>query len=76
MIKLPNVNTMLHVVCTFMGVYASDMKIIYMEKNNEKVTEYNNSSISYKYKWKYKNIHFTSFSYLNKCSIYRIILAQ
>jgi len=32
MIKLPNINTILHVVCTFMGVYASDMKIIYMEK--------------------------------------------
>jgi hypothetical protein len=76
MVELPNINTKIHVVCTFIGACASDMEIIYDERNNEKITKYNNSSISCRYEWQYKSIHFTSFSYRNKCSIYRIILEQ
>jgi len=76
MIELSDINTILHVVCEFIGIYACDMKIIYMERNNEKTNEYNNYTIGYRYEWQYKHIHFTSFSHLNKCNIYRIILAQ
>ena len=76
MIDLYNINTIIHVVCINIAINACDLKIIYMEKNNKIVTEYNNYIISYNYEWNLKKIHFRSFSYFDNCRIYKIVLSQ
>jgi hypothetical protein len=58
------------------AIYACDLKIIYMEKNNKVTDEYNNSYISYRYEWNFNKICFRSFSYFDKCKIYKIIPSQ
>ena len=76
MIDLYDTNTVLHVVCMNKAIFACDMKIIYMEKDNKINDEYNDSCISYRYEWNFNKIHFKSFSYFDKCKIYKIIPSQ
>jgi hypothetical protein len=76
LIDLYEINTILHVLCVYKAYLACDMKIIYMEKNNEIVKDNINDYISYKYEWNFEKIYFRSFSYYDKCKIYKIILSQ
>jgi hypothetical protein len=76
MIDLYDINTIIHVVCINKFIFKCDIKIIYLEKDNKINNEYNNSYISYDYEWNFNKIHFRSFSYFDKCRIYKIIPSQ
>jgi hypothetical protein len=76
MIDLYEINTILHVLCTYKAYFACDMKIIYMEKNNKNVKDNIGDTISYRYEWNLESIYFRSFAYSDKCKIYKIILSQ
>lgn len=68
-IELPDTKEILNVICTGKGTRGADMRIKSMMKNGIIDTEFDEYTISYQYEY-FDSIHFTSFSYREKCIVY------
>jgi len=69
MIVLPELNTTLYVICTFVGINACDMKIKSIVKNGGPPVKCDKYTLSYRYA-DFDSIHYSSFSRKDKCILY------
>jgi hypothetical protein len=68
-IELPDTKTILNVVCTSAAIAAADMKINSVYVNGNCDPEFEEHTFSYQYEH-FDSIHYTSFSYREKCIVY------
>ena len=68
-IELPDTKTILNVKCTYAAIRAADMKIESVFVNAEKKLDDEDYTFSYQYE-NFDSIHYTSFSYREKCIVY------
>jgi hypothetical protein len=68
-IELPESKTILNVECTYSAIKEADMKINSVYINDNCDSEFDEYIFSYQYE-NFDSIHYTSFSYREKCIVY------
>jgi hypothetical protein len=68
-IELPDTKTILTVKCTYAAIRAADMYIITAYVDGKRDPSSETCTISYQYE-NFDSIHYTSFSYREKCLVY------
>jgi len=71
-IELPDTKTILTVKCTYAAIRAADMYIITAYVDGKRDPSSETCTISYQYE-NFDSIHYTSFSYREKCLVYMSI---
>jgi len=68
-IELPDTQTILNVECAYAAILAADMKIISSFVNGNQDHDSKGFAFSYNYE-NFDSIHYTSFTYREKCIVY------
>ena len=66
---LPATNELLYLSCSGIAIRAADMKIVKHIKDGKYITDDLDCTFGYQFEY-YDSVHFTSFSYREKCEIY------
>ena len=66
---IPEINTLIQVKCTGVGIRAADLKIMKLIENGIKNTDFDDFTFGYQFE-NFDSVNYTSFSYREKCELF------